>query len=193
MRDAGLRRKLPISQLPAKCWNCVGMLAVSSSHAITIMLLVSMTAICIRAEAPGRAVDHSDHASTEARDVTYEEAHDLLTAFLKVQPGAVMKSGDLGYKEFYFFMADMGSVPCRPCARQGQKGVYVGNFQYYAVDPRTGDVWSAVFCERIARRKLSRLQAALRRRIGLTNAHYERLKRPGPLCEPGMPRALSRN
>jgi hypothetical protein len=25
----------------------------------------------------------------------------------------------------------------------------------------------------------------------VTNAEYERLKRPGPLCEPGMPRAHS--
>jgi hypothetical protein len=169
------------------------MLAAGSSLAVTIMLLAPMTTICVRAEAPSRAVDHSDHSSAEAREVTYAEAHDLLTAFLKVQPGAVVKSGDLGYNEFYFFMADMGSVLCRPCARQGQKGVYVGNFQYYAVDRGTGDVWSAVFCERIARRKLSRLQAALRRRIGLTNAQYERLKRPGPLCEPGMPRAHSGN
>jgi hypothetical protein len=169
------------------------MLAVGSSLAVTIMLLVSMTTICVRAQAPSRAVDHSDHASTEAREITYEEAHDLLTTFLKVPPGAVVKSGDMGYKEFYFFMADMGSVPCGPCARQGLKGVYVGNFQYYAVDRRTSDVWSATFCERIARRALSRLQAALRRRIGLTNAQYERLKRPGPLCEPGMPRAHSGN
>ena len=157
------------------------------------MLLVSATTIGARAEAASRTVDQSDHESTEAREVTYVEAHDLLTAFLKVRPLAVEKSGDLGYKEFYFFMADMGSLPCRPCARQGQKGVYVGNFQYYAVDRRTGDVWSAVFCERIARRALSRLQAALRKRIGLTNAEYERLKRPGPLCEPGMPRARSGN
>jgi len=59
------------------------MLAAGSSLAVTIMLVVPMTTVCVRAEAPSRAVDHSDHASTEAREVTYEEAHDLLTAFLK--------------------------------------------------------------------------------------------------------------
>lgn len=155
------------------------------------MLLVSGTMIGAQAEAASRAVDQSGHESNEAREITYEEAQNLLTAFLKVRPLAVEESGDLGYKEFYFFMADMGSLPCRPCALQGQKGVYVGNFQYYAVGRRTGDVWSAVFCEPIARHALSRLQAALRKRIGLTNAEYERLKRPGPLCEPGMPRANS--
>jgi len=169
------------------------MLPVGFSLAVATVILVSGITIGARAEAASRKGDQSDHVSTEAREVTYEEAHDLLTTFLKVRPLAVEKSGDLGYKEFYFFMADMGSSPCSPCARQGQKGVYVGNFQYYAVDRRTGDVWRAVFCERIARRALSRLQAALRKRIGLTNAEYERLKRPGPLCEPGMPRARSGN
>jgi len=169
------------------------MLTVDSSIAVTTMLLVSATMIGARAEAASPAADQSEHASSQAREVTYEEAHDLLTAFLKARPRAVEKSGDMGYKEFYFFMADMGSLPCRPCARRGETGVYVGNFQYYAVDRRTGDVWSSVICERIARHALSRLQAALRKRIGLTNAEYERLKRPGPLCEPGMPRAHSGN
>jgi hypothetical protein len=169
------------------------MLTVRASLEVATMLLVSATTIGARAEAASRAVDQSDHESNEAREITYEEAHDLLTAFLKVRPLAVEKSGDLGYREFYFFMADMGSLPCPPCARRGEKGVYVGNFQYYAVDRRTGDIWSAVLCERIARHGLSRLQAALRKRIGVTNAEYERLKRPGPLCEPGMPRAHSGN
>ena len=150
------------------------------------MLLVSTIAIGAGAEAESQATDGSEHPPTKAREITLIEAHDLLKAFLH-PPGAVEESGDMGYKEFYFFMADMGALPCR-C---GIEGAYVGNFQYYAVDRRTGDVWSSVFCERIAGRALSRLQAALRKRIGVTNAEYERLKRPGPLCEPGMPRAHS--
>jgi hypothetical protein len=168
------------------------MLMLRASIAVTTMLFTSVTVIGARAEAAGRAVDQSGHASAGAREITYQEARDLLTAFLRPPGGfGLMDSGDMGYKTFYFFMADMGSVPCRPCAREGQKGVYVGNFQYYAVDRRTGDVWSAVFCNRIEKRALRRLQAALRKRIGLTNAEYERLKKPGPLCEPGMPGAPS--
>ena len=167
------------------------MLPIGASLAVTTMLLIAATAIGARAEAATRTVEQSDRESVKSPEITYEEAHDLLTKFLKVRPMAVETSGDLGYKEFYFFMADMGSVPCRPCARQGQEGVYAGDFRYYAVDRRTGDVWSAVICERIAVHALSRLQAALRKRIGLTNAEYERLKRPGPLCEPGMPRVRS--
>ena len=68
------------------------------------MLLMTAITIGARAEAASRTVYQSDHDhdSTKAREVTYDEAHDLLTAFLKVRPLAVEKSGDLGYKEFYF-------------------------------------------------------------------------------------------
>lgn len=97
------------------------MLTVGSLLAVATMLLVSWTMIGARAEAASRAVDQSEHESKEAREITYEEAHDLLTAFLKVRPLAVEKSGDLGYKEFYFFMADMGSLPCRPMRSAGPK------------------------------------------------------------------------
>jgi hypothetical protein len=134
-----------------------------------------------RAEGASRAVEQSKQASTEAREITYKEAHDLLQAFLKA-PGGVEQSGDLGYKEFYFFMATMGHSPIAP------GGLYHANLEYYAVDRRTGDVWSAGICKRIATPALKKLQAALRKHIGLTNASYEALRRLGPLCEPGMPR-----
>ena len=156
------------------------MFTLGSSRPVTAMLLLSAAVTGARAEGASRAVEQSKQASTEAREITYKEAHDLLTASLKA-PGGVVQSGDMGYKEFYFFMADMGGS-CR------SDGVCVGDFQYYAVDRRTGDVWSSVFCKRITTRALNKLQKAVRKRIGLTNADYEGLKRPGPLCEPGMPR-----
>lgn len=159
------------------------MFTAGSSHPVTAMLLVLAAVTGARAQGAGQAIHQPKQAPTEAREITYKEAHDLLTAFLKVN--GVDQSGDMEYKEYYFFMADMGSS----C---GSGGNCVGNFQYYAVDQRTGDVWSSVICERIATRALARLQAALRKRIGLTNAEYGRLKRPGPLCEPGMPRIRSR-
>ena len=145
------------------------MSAFGSSRSITVILLLAIAVTMARAE-----------ASTQAREITSNEAHDLLTAFLKA-PGGVEQSGDLGYKEFYFFMAIMGSS-CSP------DGVCVGNFQYYAIDRRTGDVWSAIICKRIATRSLSKLQKALRKRIGLMNDDYKGLRRQGPLCETGMPR-----
>src|SRR5580700_10249908 len=124
------------------------------SISVAAMLFVGSVAFGATDGPAGQAPDQSGRDHSEPRELTYEEAHDLLTAFLKVSPLAVEQSGDMGYKGFYFFMADAGSLPCRPCARQGQKGVYVGNFQYYAVDRRTGDVWSSVFCERIERHAL---------------------------------------
>ena len=148
----------------------------ASSIPVTAMLLVSTVII--------GGPDQAGRAPNEAREVTYKEAHDLLTAFLKIPPSAVEQSGDMGYKEFYFFMAHMGSS-CRP------DGVCVGDLKYYAVDRRTGDVWSSVICQRVATRALTKLQTTLRKRIGLTNAEYEGLRRSGPLCEPGMPRSSS--
>jgi hypothetical protein len=69
------------------------MLTVGSSLAVTTVLLVRDNVRRSR-WASSRAVDQPDHASAEAREVTYEEAHDLLTAFLKVPPLAAEKSGD---------------------------------------------------------------------------------------------------
>lgn len=156
------------------------MFIVGSSKPITAVLLVSAAVIGARAEDASQPVDGSKQASTEAREITHSEAHDLLKKFLKA-PGGIEDSGNLGYKEFYFFMAIMGSN-CAP------DGVCVGDFQYYAVDRRTADVWSAVICKRIKTHALNKLQKALRKRIGLKDDEYERLTRPGPLCEPGMPR-----
>lgn len=156
----------------------------TSSTTVAAIFLVSALTIGAPPNTEGQATDTAGRDPTGVREITYKEAHDLLTAFLKLPPRAVEKSGDLGYKEFYFFMADMGSS-CRPDL------VCVGDFQYYAVDRITGEVWSSVICQRIATPALTKLQVALRRRIGLTNAEYEGLRRSGPLCEPGMPRVLS--
>lgn len=106
----------------------------------------------------------------------------MLRAFLKLPGDVVEESGDLGYKQFDFFMAIFGSS--RP--EVGDAGVL--QVRYYAVDRQTGDVWNSVICQRMATPLLKRLQAQLRKRIGLTDTEYQKLKREGPLCEGGMPR-----
>ncbi len=181
--DRTVGEYVPVTPLFGK-WVRIrnGMFTVDSSHPVTAMLLVLAVVTGARAQSAGRANEQSKQTPTEAREITYKEAYDMLTAFLKVN--GVEQSGEMGYKEYYFFMANMGSS-CDP------GGTCIGDFQYYAVDRRTGDVWSSVICERIATRALTRLQAALRKRIGLTNAEYGRLKRLGPMCEPGMPRIRS--
>jgi hypothetical protein len=55
-------------------------------------------------------------------------------------------------------------------------------FGHYAVDQRTGDVWEGVVCKEYTSSKLQQAQRVIRRRIGLTDAEYGRLRRPGPFC-----------
>jgi hypothetical protein len=50
-----------------------------------------------------------------------------------------------------------------------------------AIDPQTADVWRRGAC-RIQTPALAKSQAALRKRIGLSDAEYQKLRRPGPTC-----------
>jgi hypothetical protein len=54
---------------------------------------------------------------------------------------------------------------------------------FFAVDRRTGDVWSAVVCDEYKSAALARQQQKLRKHIGLSNADYRQLRSPGPMCE----------
>ena len=100
----------------------------------------------------------------------------------EVADGAVLKSGDMGYKQFYFFMAVLGTSS----REVGEVGVL--QVRYYAVNRKTGDVWNSVICQRITSPSLRKLQAALRKSIGLTDMEYRKIKGQGPLCEGGYPR-----
>jgi len=59
--------------------------------------------------------------------------------------------------------------------------VVVGN---YAVDPNTGDVFSATAaCDEQKNNDLQTLQKRIRVGLHLTDAQYRKLKTKGPLCE----------
>ena len=59
--------------------------------------------------------------------------------------------------------------------------VVVGN---YAVDPQTGDVFSATMeCYEEKNRNLTALQKRVRAALHLTEAEYQKFKSKGPLCE----------
>ena len=59
--------------------------------------------------------------------------------------------------------------------------VVVGN---YAVDPDTGDVFSAVIdCYEEKNKRLQILQKKIRATLHLSESDYQRLKTKGPLCE----------
>jgi hypothetical protein len=51
----------------------------------------------------------------------------------------------------------------------------------FAVDPQTGDVWRRGVC-RLQSTALAKSQAAIRKRIGLSDAEYQKLRRSGPTC-----------
>jgi hypothetical protein len=54
----------------------------------------------------------------------------------------------------------------------------------FAVDRRTGDVWSASSeCLEITNARLRSLQGKLRRQLGISQSDYRKLKTHGPLCE----------
>jgi hypothetical protein len=52
----------------------------------------------------------------------------------------------------------------------------------FAVDSRTADLWYSVVCWELKSPGLRRLQEVIRRRIGLTEGGYRKLRRPGPRC-----------
>jgi hypothetical protein len=59
--------------------------------------------------------------------------------------------------------------------------VVVGN---YAVDPYTGDVFSATIgCYEEKNKRLQALQAQVRATLHMSQSEYQRLKTRGPLCE----------
>jgi hypothetical protein len=54
----------------------------------------------------------------------------------------------------------------------------------FAVDRRTGDVWSpSSECLEITNSRLRNLQATLRRQLGISRSEYRKLKTHGPLCD----------
>ena len=115
--------------------------------------------------------------STRARKVSVVQARRLVLAGLPMSQRSLPGLGADQYDDpnamrFLFFIVTWA-------AHEGQS-VVVGN---YAVDPYTGDVWSATeSCDEVQTRKLEKLQRHLRKGLGLTEVEYEKLKTKGPLC-----------
>lgn len=61
---------------------------------------------------------------------------------------------------------------------------------YYAVERTTADVWSFPVCGRYTSPTLRKLQQTLRNSIGLTNAEYQKVRKPGPSCGSGQTPAV---
>ena len=52
---------------------------------------------------------------------------------------------------------------------------------HFAVDPNTADVWDAVVCKEYQSESLRKLQQTIRKRIGLTEEEYQKIRKPGPM------------
>jgi hypothetical protein len=122
-------------------------------------------------------IDPSVYTEKKGRNVTLEEAHELVTKLIR-DHGSSGFSLD-PYKNMYYpgfqFFQVMGDDP--------------GGSIHYAVDLKTGEVWSGVICENMTSHSLKKLQKSIRKRIALTEDEHEDAPKNGPMCEPGMPRA----
>ena len=54
---------------------------------------------------------------------------------------------------------------------------------FFFVDADTGDVWSDIVCKEYTSPSLKKLQQTIRKRIGLTDQEYHKLRKPGPKCD----------
>jgi hypothetical protein len=122
-------------------------------------------------EVSATPIDPSVYAVRKRRDVTLEEANELMTALFRDRgaSGSSLEEYEVkDYPEFQFFQA-MGHDPLRHI--------------HYAVDRKTGEVWSGVVCENLTSPSLNKLQNAIRNRIGLTPDEFRKVRRRGPLCD----------
>jgi hypothetical protein len=119
-------------------------------------------------------IDPSIYSERKPRDLTLEEAYELVTAFLKDHaegrygPG-LEKYEVQEYPGFQFFQA----LPDPPSGRI-----------HYAVDLKTGEVWDSPVCQNLTSPSLKKLQTAIRSRIGVTSEELQRLRLKGPFCDP---------
>lgn len=117
--------------------------------------------------------------SEDRRTITVGEATALVNALLKPEGwtklrGFVLYQAlfDAEFQDFYFIHAEWDSP--------GHSNEAIGHF---AVERTTGDVWDWVRCGRFTSPSLTAAQQAFRKRIGLTDQEYQKIRKPGPFCE----------
>jgi hypothetical protein len=126
-------------------------------------------------------------ARSEERPITVNEASSLVEALLKPDGWTKLKGFvlyqalfDAEFQGFYFIHAEWDSPSLNSAA--------IGHF---AVERTTGDVWDWVVCGEFHSPSLAAAQQALRKRIGLSDEEYQKIRKSGPFCEPGeKPQAL---
>ena len=116
-------------------------------------------------------IDPSVYAVKKRRDVTLEEADELVTVVLRHHGGYALDPHEVeSFPDFQFYQA-LWNHP---------HGTF---YIHYAVDRKTGEVWGLDACENLTSPALKKLQSAIRSRIGLTADEFLRVRRRGPLCD----------
>lgn len=131
----------------------------------TVLLFVSLCIVNISAVGQAK------------RKVTSDQGRMLVLASLSAQqrrlPSLEADQYEDPKSQFLFYTVTWAGTP--------NGSVVVGN---YAVDPRTGDVFSATAaCDEEKNKNLQSLQKRIRSTLHLSDAEYQRLKTKGPLCE----------
>ena len=122
-------------------------------------------------------VTNATAANQAERKVTTDQGRTLVLASLTPQQRRLPSlEADLysdPKSKFLFYTVTWAGTP--------NGSVVVGN---YAVDPHTGDVFSATMaCHEEKNKNLAALQRRVRSTLHLTEAEYQKLKTKGPLCE----------
>jgi hypothetical protein len=146
------------------------LLLLVSIYAITTAITTAMTA-AMTAAITASAVEHPE------RKITTDQARALVMASLSAEQRLLPKLGAEQYaapdsSKFVFFTVTWEGTP--------NGSVVVGN---YAVDPYTGDVFSAgIGCREEKNKRLRALQDQIRATLHLSQPEYQRLKTKGPQC-----------
>lgn len=137
-----------------------------------IALSCALTYGLARAAEPGIQTHVHAISISVARQLVWES---LPTEAKQLPHVAVNGDGkrDPFYRQFWEFMVTWAGSPNGGSAIVG----------YYDVDPATGDVFDANSCDRKTNLELLELQRKVRRRLGLTESEYQKIRRSGPYCE----------
>jgi hypothetical protein len=122
------------------------------------------------------ALTLTNSQAQQTRQLTVQQAHRILEAYIpeatKHLPGYELDDS-AGYDPARFYFIEV--IWDNP-----RGSVVWGN---YVVDKTTGDLWSAVICQKYSSKRINAVQQEIRKEIGLTNAAYKHIRRPGPMCE----------
>jgi hypothetical protein len=133
------------------------------------LFVVLLASLCA---ANASALDHPD------RKLTVDQARALVLASLTPEQKRLPSLGaepynDPNTSQFLFFTVYWAGAP--------NGSAVVANL---AVDPNTGDVFSATMsCKEEQNRNLRALQTRIRASLHLSQSEYQRLKTKGPLCD----------